>query len=401
MSEITKITEFPSQKRSLYDYGYDKKNFVSTHDSKDLGIEFLVFAGGGISGSAYIGVANEFERRGLLKDIKYFIGSSSGAIMAALLALGATSDFIENTFKNVNIAEFLDVGGRCYNDKSMLQQIQNYKDALFDTIKHFGAARGYKFLTFFEEVMIKLKWSSDTTFLELFHKTGNHLVVTGTSLNTHSTLFFSKSSYPHMKIKDAVHMSMILPFLYQPVLFDDPLCTHGPRIVIDGGILSNLPINACDVTNDVGEILGFNRKVVGFVLVENGKWAEDYKNIDTIFKFSEEIIKSLHSNLIIQQSQQPYFWDRVVAIDVSVDTLQFDATLQDLNNTIEAGKKATKKFLDQRISTISKYGPLPENLFIPNDRLIIQGVTHLSNNLIKNTKVYQTDPDNFAYNKIK
>lgn len=390
------ISDLPPPKRSLYDYGYEKKG----HEH-DLGIDFLVFAGGGISGSAYIGVAYEFERRNLLKNIKYFIGSSSGAIMAALLALGASSKFIENTFKNLDIAEFLDVGGRCYSDKSFFQQIQNYKDALFDTIKHFGAARGYKFLTFFEETMETLKWSPNTTFLELYTKTGNHLVVTGTSLNTHSTLFFSKSSYPHMKIKDAVHMSMILPFLYQPVLFDDPLCTHGPRIVIDGGVLSNLPINACDVTSDIGEIIGFNRKVVGFVLVENGKWAEDYKKIDTIFKFSEEIIKSLHSNLIIQQSHQPYFWDRVVPIDSCVNSLQFDATLNDLQNAIEAGKKAAKVFLDKREAMISKHGPLPTNLFIPNERLIIQGATHLSNNLIRNTKLFQTSPDNSAYNKVR
>ena len=50
-------------------------------------INTLVFEGGGIYGYAYIGALKELEIRIDFNKIKYFCGSSVGALMAYALAL--------------------------------------------------------------------------------------------------------------------------------------------------------------------------------------------------------------------------------------------------------------------------------------------------------------------------
>lgn len=400
---FTSIDQLPSLRRNLYDYGFDYEPCNNSHcanESYDLGLEYLIFSGGGVSGMAYLGVAEELEKQRVLSYIRYFIGSSSGAVICTLLALGADSKFLHEEFRKCNMSEFLDVGGRCYSNNGAMDMFKNCKDGLFDLIKHFGAARGYKFVKWMEEMFCKLGWSPETTFAELYNKTGKMLVITGTSINTHSTLYFSRSSYPYLKIIDAAHMSMVLPFVYQPVLFEDVLCSKGPRIVIDGGVLNNLALSACDVTNEFGQTLAYNRKAVGFILVENGQIAADYQAIDSIYKFSVEVVKTLHTNMMINQSQQPYFWDRVVPIDVHIDTMAFDASREDLNKTVEAGRTAMRGFLNSRRAMIKEHGRLPNSLFIPSDQLVLAGVTRLSNTLLENTKIYETNPCNFASNKI-
>ena len=68
----------------------------------------LVFEGGGVKGIAYAGALEELEKRGIVKDITRVAGTSAGAISAALVALGATSEYVAEAVGGTNFRSFMD-----------------------------------------------------------------------------------------------------------------------------------------------------------------------------------------------------------------------------------------------------------------------------------------------------
>ncbi|ESO84598.1 hypothetical protein LOTGIDRAFT_168663 [Lottia gigantea] len=67
-------------------------------DPKDYNFSFenLVFEGGGSKGAAYVGALRYMEEIGMLKKIKRFAGSSSGAMCSCYLAVGYGTEEISN-----------------------------------------------------------------------------------------------------------------------------------------------------------------------------------------------------------------------------------------------------------------------------------------------------------------
>ena len=417
---------------------FDDIDFISTHNGSlydscyipgqigDSDTEYITFSGGGMAGAAFAGVLKDMElrclyqpKRSILADtwtfdpidpfyganrpIKNWLGSSAGAICATFAALGAPADYIIDQLVNTDARMFLDYGGRDQLNSgwSWWNKLLNYRYGITDLLSKWGMVRGNKFREWFSNQMIRLGWSPSTDFNDLYNLTGQRLVITATSLNTFETLYLSRSSYPYMAILDAVDATMRLPWLFPPIYMNDPLIPQGKRILTDGGILNNLPINACDVTSNTGEILAINRKAVGFTLVTDGKWVPDYIHIDGLLKYSLTFVQSMHTRMHVLQSSQAHFWDRVVPIEThGIGTTDFEVDKVKLRRTIESGQKASKRFFDQRAEMISTYGPLPRNLFIPNCRLRYKGVEYLSDDLIENAMIYQTNPSKFMWNKL-
>jgi len=359
----------------------------------DTDIDFVCFSGGGVRGIAFVGALLEMERRGLYQPknpkIHYWVGSSAGAICAALASLGMPSQTMREELIKTNLRNFFDVGGRS-SSGSWWSKFQEYPLGLSELIGKWGAARCDEFTRWFEQKMRELDWDPDMTLIQLYRKTGQHLIVTTTSLNTHETLYLSRSSYPNMRIVDAVRASIIYPFVFQPIRMRDPSYPERIRILVDGGLLDNFPLNACDVLSKNGEVLGFNRKAIGFTLLNHGKWAPDYVHISNLLNYAMTFLQSMHKRIHIIQSQQPYFWDRVVPIETyGIDTMNFDASQEKLEKLIQSGEESTRMYLDERDTMILEKGPLPRNLFIPNPRFQIDS---FPDDFIQNTQIYQTNP---------
>src|SRR5699024_7257619 len=70
--------------------------------------ENLVFEGGGVKGIAYAGAIAVLEKNGVLADIRRVAGTSAGAIMACLLALGADAARAQAITDNTPFASFED-----------------------------------------------------------------------------------------------------------------------------------------------------------------------------------------------------------------------------------------------------------------------------------------------------
>jgi NTE family protein len=381
-------------KHSLYEAEYIPGQIDDSH------VDFICLSGGGVAGLSFVGVIEELERRGLhhpkntstdSPKIHYWLGSSAGAICASLATLGMGSKTMKEEIVQVDLKKFFDVGGRSPSS-SWWSRIQEYRIGIAEMIGRWGAARGDEFTRWFRQKMVDLDWDPEITLYELYRATGQHLIVTTTSLNTYETLYLSRSSYPNMKVVDAVRASIIYPFVFQPIIMRDPALSYGHRILVDGGLLDNFPLNACDVLSSSGQILGFNRKAIGFTIMNNGKWVPDYVEITNVFKYAVTCMQSMHKKIHIIQSQQPYYWDRVASIETyGVSGTDFGASQEKLDKLVQSGKDTASAFFDQREKMIQEQGPLPRNLFIPNPRLKI---THLSDDHIENTRIYQTNPTN-------
>lgn len=202
----------------------------------------LVFEGAGIRGIAYAGAIAELEKKGILNGVQRVGGTSAGAVTAMLLSLGYTateiSDVIGKTnFKKLNDGQWAFAGG--------ISRLR----------KAFGWYRGRK-ADHWLQVLIKAKTgNSDLTFLELKQKGFKDLYVTGTSLNKQQLVLFSHEHFPNMPIKDAVRISMSIPFYFEAVFIDStgtiynkPSDKKGLDVMVDGGFTGNFPISLFDST---------------------------------------------------------------------------------------------------------------------------------------------------------
>ncbi|HEY0668171.1 MAG TPA: patatin-like phospholipase family protein [Sphingobacteriaceae bacterium] len=200
----------------------------------------LVFEGAGIRGIAYAGVLEEFEKAGLLENITQVGGTSAGAIIALPLVLGYSAKEINQIIDRTNFNKFND--GKFF----FIGGIHRMK-------KNYGWYRGAKFNEWLEDLITKKTGDPDITFSELHKRGFKDLYITATCLNKQKLLVFSYQTYPDMKIKDAVRISMSIPLYFEAVFIDKDgaiITKPGKRmdldVVVDGGIVGNFPIYLFD-----------------------------------------------------------------------------------------------------------------------------------------------------------
>jgi NTE family protein len=203
----------------------------------------LVFEGAGIRGIAYCGALQKMEENNWMPDVQRVGGTSAGAVTALTVALGYNSGEIRQlisstAFKKLNDGRFMFLGG--------INRINKY----------FGWYRNKKTDEWLSNMIRAKTGNPDITFRQL-KEAGNfkELYVTGTCLNKQQLIIFSHETYPDMKIRDAVRVSMSIPLYFEASFIDSlgnvyhhPKDKTGLDIVVDGGITGNFPIRMFDST---------------------------------------------------------------------------------------------------------------------------------------------------------
>ncbi|MDQ2753607.1 MAG: patatin-like phospholipase family protein [Bacteroidota bacterium] len=201
----------------------------------------LIMEGGGVRGFAYIGAFEVLDSLHILGDVQRVGGSSVGAIQAALLATGYTTSEMKTIAANIPLKTF--------NDGFSLGGFHRLKKSL-------GFFKG-KAVAAWIDTLLKNKTGDDKiTFLQLHEqKEAKHykdLYITGTDLTYQCLRVFSYETYPNMKIKDALRISMSVPLYFQPVYMKDDGSMADKKdsgnihLMTDGGLLSNYPIQIFD-----------------------------------------------------------------------------------------------------------------------------------------------------------
>lgn len=196
----------------------------------------LVFEGAGTRGLAYAGAIAALEEQQLLANVESVGGTSAGAIAALTVALGYRSDEIEKIIYDTKLQKFND--GKFFFIGGMSRMSKRY-----------GWYRGKAFTQWLDKIIADKTGNGDITFRELHQRNFRDLYVTGTSLNHQKLLVFCRQSYPDMKVKDAVRISMSIPLYFEAVCIDSAGHVLDIRkakgnydIVVDGGFTGNFPI---------------------------------------------------------------------------------------------------------------------------------------------------------------
>jgi predicted acylesterase/phospholipase RssA len=182
--------------------------------------EELVISGGGTNYIAMLGALHYLFEKQSFQDIRRYIGTSIGAVLSLLLAIGYTPNIIYDISLRYNF--------------SSLNEIKS--DDVLSIFDNLGITTGEKLLKI---LIIFLKYkniSPDITFEQLFILFQKELVVIAWCVDDQKTVAFSKDTFPHLNILTAIHMSIAVPFIFKPVAYDD-------KLYIDGGIYDNLPVD--------------------------------------------------------------------------------------------------------------------------------------------------------------
>jgi NTE family protein len=330
--------------------------YSSLVQAQSAAVHNLVFEGAGMKGIAYAGAIAELEQHHILKDVKRVGGTSAGAITALLLSLGYTSheisDIIGKTnFKKFNDGQYLFAGG-----------ISRLK-------KEFGWYRGNKVETWLEKLIEAKTGNADITFLQLKEKGFKELYVTGTSLTRQRLLVFSHESFPHMKVKDAVRISMSIPFYFEAVFMDStgaiidrPAKDQPVEVMVDGGFTGNFPIHMFDSTRYVSKSgdneFYFNEHTLGFRVDHDAQIKSDANGkglaampITNLKEYTRAFYNMIMENLN-RQSLTDEDWSRTVSIsngDIGPRIRKLSKA--EIDTLVENGREAAATYLTKNVVT--------------------------------------------------
>jgi NTE family protein len=314
-------------------------------------IRNLAFEGGGIRGIAYAGVVEEFEKSGVLPEVRSVAGTSAGALIALTISLGYESSEIRTVVEGTNFSDF--------NDGYMF-----FVGGLNRMTKHYGWYRGNKVDEWLGKLIVAKKLSAEITFKE-FHDQGyRDIFVTGTSLNRQKTLIFSYKTYPTMKIRDAVRISMSIPLYFEATFIDaegkvisDPGSREDLDLVVDGGILGNFPIAVFDSVfkaPDGVHVRIPNKKTVGIRLDTDSQIERDLAGGELAPLKINDLASYIGAfYILINESLNriqliPDDWKRTI----SVSTVNIGPRIKKLSSEqkerlINSGRMSTRRFLKE------------------------------------------------------
>lgn len=195
----------------------------------------LVIAGGANKVFCSIGCIRFLEERGELKHLSNFVGTSAGALICFMLALGYTSKEMETCILEC-VAE--DTFGQFDATEVLL---------LLDT---YGLNSGDNIIALGEYILKKKTGRDDITFMELAKTQGKNLVICGANLTDEKEEYFNVDLTPGMSVLVALRITCSIPILFAPYRWND-------KLYIDGGFYNNFPINYFK-DHTLRDILGIN-----------------------------------------------------------------------------------------------------------------------------------------------
>lgn len=304
-------------------------------------IESLCFEGGSIRSYSYIGAIEVLYEKDLIKDIKNFVGSSSGSIFAALLAIGYTQrdfEFIKKIFS------FSDLKSGCC------------LSSFYNVIKKYGLHPS-SYLESKFRMILNYKIDPDTTLKQLFEKTQKELTIVSCCLNRMKPVYFHHAKYPNVKLIDALVASCCIPLFFRPCVLT---INDETDYYVDGGITDNY---ALWLYNDIQKLYNGNiqdidrtyikQTTLGLKLLDTNE--SNTKNVfDTKLQISglSEYAIALINTLMLTNERSDItnsYISQTIGIDTkNINFLDFFISDYDKKSLIDSGRFATELYFVQK-----------------------------------------------------
>lgn len=273
----------------------------------------LALSGGGAHVMAFIGCLQVMEGRGLLQNIKEFVGASAGSLLALMLTLG---------FDTAEIREF--VRANLTNEKSLKISL---KDA-WKITKTFGFDDGENIVELIHLIFDQKQMDRAVTFIELAKVTGKNLVITVANVNRESVEFMCVDNTPELDVCTAIRASTSVPILYQPVLYKE-------EYYVDSLFFNNFPI-------DFFKRWSTEKHTIGLNIVMRKR------TVNSIWDF----FRNLFHGTVHARSAADH--EMVCEVDCSdlpnfdVRNMRFDLSLNNFERLLALGEKVAEEFCRRR-----------------------------------------------------
>ncbi len=208
----------------------------------------LVLEGGGVKGIGLVGAISVLEEHGM--TFARVAGASAGAIVGSLVAAGMGATELQELMASLDYTRF--------RDDTRLDHVPVVGKGLSLWMDHGIYAGDY----FHGWVRDQLAGLGVHTFADLYRADPasslpvdeQYKLVVMTSDVSRGRLLRLPWDYTVDDIEagtqivaDAVRASMSIPFFFRPVILDVP--KSGPSVLVDGGMLSNFPVDTFDRTD--------------------------------------------------------------------------------------------------------------------------------------------------------
>lgn len=191
-----------------------------------------LFGGGAIRGAAHVGVLNALNDLNI--ELTTLAGSSVGAMVAALYAVGYSPEELSEVFLSVNFELFRDIS-LGFNQKFALSKGEIFLEWLRELIER----------KYYGENYIKGQCKPVT-----FKDINRDLIIITTNMKDFSCKEFSNFETPDFEIAMAVRISCCMPGLMRAVTLEDEL-------LVDGDLMKGKPMWSLskNIRNCPGRIL--------------------------------------------------------------------------------------------------------------------------------------------------
>lgn len=181
-----------------------------------MSVRSLCLSGGGVAGFVHVGVLSYLHENNLNKDVDTIVCTSVGSIVGALHAIGMTPEKMWTAL--------------CAMKHTLLE----YSD-ISRFFLTFGMDSGEYMIAHLVDVFLSENVSPLVTFAQIANTKSKRLIITGTNVSKHETIYFSPDTSPDMRVLDAIRISVSIPFLFSAARYDG-------NIFADGGIMDNYPL---------------------------------------------------------------------------------------------------------------------------------------------------------------
>lgn len=298
-----------------------------------------VFEGGGVRGISLVGAVRAAERYGF--KFNRVAGTSSGSIVATLIAAGYTAEEMKEIILETSFIHFLKrapifnmriVGPAA---RVLLKKGLYSGEALENWMWKILKQKGIRTFGDIEKGKLRIIASDITS---------GRILILPDDLH--------KIGLPGQKfeIARAVRMSCSIPYFFDPVLLRlPPQLSIGKSFadqflhIVDGGLLSNFPLWLFDSDNVLpnGELL----PTVGFQMVgKNSNQPHSIRGPFTMLQALVETMLSAHDERYIEQSNR-YRTIKIPTLGIGVT--QFDITQEESLLLYESGLQSGNRFFSE------------------------------------------------------
>ena len=177
-----------------------------------MSFKTLVISGGSTKGLLFIGALHLVQLQLGLDSVSAYYGTSVGAMISALLAIGYTPLELVACFQRINFT---------FDFSLSKEDVQVFDyDAIMQYITQFFAARADRLLT----------------FKELYKQRDKDLYFVTYNYTRGQMELLSRHSRPDMSVLDGVRLSCAIPLLFKQCIYDGD-------VYVDGWIANNFPLD--------------------------------------------------------------------------------------------------------------------------------------------------------------